>query len=71
MKVFVQIVDTKSSISQTGMIEEPVQKGMEVLNAINHFIKVNNSDIEWEYNTPTFGCGRVKETTKVISIICI
>lgn len=71
MKVFVQIVDTKSGIFQTGMIEEPVQKGMEVLNAINHFIKVNNSDIEWEYSTPTFRCGRVKETTKVISIICI
>ena len=71
MKVFVQIVDTQSSVSQTGMIEEPIQKGMEVLNAINHFIKVNNADIEWEYSTPTFRCGRVKETTKVVSVICI
>lgn len=71
MKVFVQIVDTQSSISQTGMIEEPIQKGLEVINAINHFIKVNNADIEWEYSTPTFKCGRVKETTKVVNIICV
>lgn len=71
MKVFVQIVDTQLGISQTGMIEEPIQKGLEIINAINHFIKVNNADIEWEYSTPTFRCGRVRETTKVISIVCI
>ena len=29
MKVFVEIVDSKSGICQQGMIEETIQKGME------------------------------------------
>lgn len=69
MKVFVQIVDSKSGISQHGMIDEPVQKGFEVLNAVNHFIKVSESDIDWEYYSSTFCCGRLKDTTKLISVL--
>ena len=71
MKVFVQIVDESTGISQHGMIEEPTQKGFEILNAINHFIKVGNSEVEWEYSTPTFKCGKVKDTSKNISIVII
>lgn len=69
MKVFVEIVDSKSGICQQGMIDEPVQKGFEVLNAINHFIKASESDIDWEYYTNTFCCGRLKDTTKLISVL--
>ena len=43
MKVFVQIVDKQTGISQYGMIEESIQKGFEIANAIGHFgININN-----------------------------
>ena len=51
------------------MIDEPVQKGFEVLNAINHFIKASESDIDWEYCSNTFCCGKLKDTTKLISVL--
>lgn len=62
-------LEAKSGICQQGMIDEPVQKGFEVLNAINHFIKASESDIDWEYYTNTFCCGRLKDTTKLISVL--
>jgi len=71
MKVFVQIIDSLTGTSQYGMIEESTQKGFEILNAINHFIKVENSEIEWKYFDPTFKCGKIKDTSKNISIITI
>ena len=69
MKIYVQIVDSKTGICQQGMIDEQVQKGFEVLNAINHFIKATESDIDWEYHSNTFCCGRLKDTTKLINIL--
>lgn len=71
MKVYVEIVDTKSGIFQCGMIDEPIQKGFEILNAINHFIAVRESELEWEYEIPSAKFGRVVDTTKVISVITV
>ena len=68
MKVFVQIVDLNSGISQNGMIEEPIQKGFEVANAIGHF-GVNINEVEWENRSDLHSFGRVKDTTKVVSVI--
>ena len=72
-KVCVQIVDSKTGIYQTGMIEEPVSKGLEVQNAIGHF-GVNLSGVEWINDTnvsPEVSCksGKIKDTTKIVSII--
>ena len=69
MKIFVQVINVTNGIYQQGMIDEPVQKGFEVLNAINHFIKASESDIDWEYRSNTFCCGRLKDTTKLISVL--
>ena len=68
MKVFVEIVDLNSGISQYGMIEEPIQKGFEIANAIGHF-GVNINEVEWENRTDLHSFGRVKDTTKVVSVI--
>lgn len=70
-KIYVQIVDSKTKVCQQGMIEESIQRGFEVLNAINHFIKVGDSEIEWEYYTPIFALGKIKDTTKLISVIIL
>lgn len=67
MKVFVQIVDTSTGIYQCGGIEEPVQKGLEVVNALAHF---GIRDIEWQYKADDRMIGIVNETTKVVSVIC-
>lgn len=69
-KIFVQIVDTKSGISQHGMIEEPIQKGFEVANAIGHF-GVNINEVDWENCSDLHMFGKIKDTTKVLSIITI
>jgi citrate lyase alpha subunit len=71
MKVYVQIVDTRSGISQNGMIEESVKKGFEVANALEHF-GVNINTVEWlfEHSNSFIGkFGQVKDTTKVVSVI--
>lgn len=68
MKVFVEIVDIKSFIYQNGMIDEPIQKGFEVANAIGHF-GLNFHEIEWENRSDLHFFGRVKGTSKVVSII--
>lgn len=73
MKVFVQIIDTKLGISQHGMIEEPIQKGFEIANALGHF-GVNINDVDWIFehsNSIGAKIGEVRGTTKVVSIVAI
>ncbi len=67
MKVFVQIVDTSTGVYQCGGIEEPVQKGQEVVNALGHF---GIRDVEWQYKADDRMIGAVNGTTKVVSVIC-
>ena len=69
MKVFVQIVDKKSGSCQLILNDEPVQKGYEVINAIKH-LGPNVCDIEWDINNEEYKFGRIKDTTKVITIVC-
>ena len=45
MKVFVQVIDTRTGVYQTGMIEENVIEGKEIENALLHF---GVSDIKWK-----------------------
>jgi hypothetical protein len=70
MKVFLQIVDIRSGISQHGMIEEPIIKGMEVKNALKHF-GILEQEIKWDFETNNAKLGRVPDTTKVVSVITI
>ena len=74
MKVFVQIIDTKSGISQNGMIEESVQKGFEVANAIGHF-GVNINNVDWlfqeDISTSKTKVGNIIGTTKLINVTII
>lgn len=70
MKVFVQIIDKKSGSCQSISIDEPVQKGFEVINAIKH-LGPDLSDIDWDINNEEYKFGRVKETTKVVTVVCI
>lgn len=73
MKVFVQIVDTRTGGYQCEMIDEPVEKGFEVANALKHF---GINDINWttkdsneSYYQAMFG--KIDGTTKVVSVITI
>ena len=70
MRVFVQIIDKKSGSYQSITIDEPVQKGFEVMNAIKH-LGPTKADIEWDINNEEYKFGRIKETTKVITAVCI
>lgn len=76
MKVYVQIIDTKTGIYQHGMIDEPVTKGFEIANALKHF-GVIYSEVEW-YNKVInenlnvhLLSGNVINTTKVVNVIAI
>lgn len=72
-KVYVQVIDTKSEITQSGIIEEPVKKGLEIQNALLHF-GVSIKDVEWIFDyTKEFNAkfGKVVGTTKVITIVNI
>lgn len=76
MKVYVQIIDTKTGIYQHGMIEEPVVKDSEIPNALKHF-GVIYGEVEW-YNDMVDGdlnihllSGNVINTTKVVNVIAI
>ena len=76
MKVFVQIVDTHSGISQHGMIDEPVQKGLEVANAIGHFgININNVDWYSDFTDKDLHArllsGVIISTSKVLNVVVI
>ena len=78
MKVFVQVVDTLTGISQNGMIEEPVEKGFEIQNALKNF-GISEQDVAWlcpeeEFSEEINGdilSGRVEGTYKLLSIICV
>lgn len=74
MKVFVQIVDTKTGIYQSGMIDEPVKPGFEIANAIGHF-GVNYNSVDWIFTQdkqhPIIKYGEIRETSKVINVIMI
>lgn len=78
MKVFVQIVDALSGISQTGMIEEPVIKGQEIQNALKHF-GIVYGEIIWNSNFvnndvanhPRLLTGYVEEGNKIVNVITL
>ena len=64
MKVFLQIIDTRTGIYQTGMIDEPIIKGKEVENALSHF-GISYGHIKWINEN----FGEVEGTSKVITIV--
>ena len=78
MKVFVQIVNTKTNISQYGMIEEAVVKEWEIQNALKHF-GVLYEEVIWRTidivkdvaNSPKCLTGYVKGSDKLINIIAL
>lgn len=63
-KIYVLIVDKKSGIYQSGMIEEPVSEGTEIANALQHF-GISYGSVTWK----TSNYGEVEGTFKVVSII--
>lgn len=79
MKVYVQVIDRRTGVYQTGMIDEPIEIGQEIVNALAHF-GVSYGSVTWdfkhniqddennhdEYNVMT---GRIDGTTKVVSVI--
>ena len=70
MKVFVGIVDRQTGISQYGMIDESIQKGFEIANALGHF-GVNINTVKWQYNQEAEKVGIVEDTNKIINIVTI
>ena len=72
MKINVQVVDTKTGILQSGMIEESTKSGFEIQNALAHF-GVLPSEIDWtfnkEYTNFFVRYGEVPNTTKVVNIV--
>ena len=72
MKVFVQVIDTRTGVYQTGMIEENVIKGKEIENALLHF---GVSDVKWkpvnQIENANNYFGEVTNTTKVVSVITL
>ena len=75
-KVYVQIVDSLTGISQTGMIEEPVKENLEVENAIKHF-GVIYGEVIWNSNfvntdvanNPRLLTGYIEGGNKVVNVI--
>ena len=78
MKVYVQVVNTRSCIFQAGVIEEPAKKGFEIANAIGHF-GVNINSVEWSSNfvnqdlknTPRLMTGIVTGTDVIVNVVAI
>ena len=77
-KVYVQIVDTLTGISQNGMIEEPIKEDFEIENAIRHF-GVIYGEVTWNSdfinedvaNYPRLLTGCVDGANKVINVIVL
>lgn len=76
MKVYVQVVDTISGISQNGMIEERVMKDFEIQNALKHF-GVEFNDVKW-YNhfidsdiNVRVMTGLVEGTSRVVNVFAL
>lgn len=78
MKVFIQIVDSRTGIYQTAGIEEPVMNEKHVDNALAYF-GLRYSDVEWLHSsdvsldskTATLKSGKIRDTTKVINLIAV
>lgn len=72
MKIYVQIVDSISKISQNGMIEEPVKEGLEISNALGHF-GVGLGYVVWKSSIDIDGTivksGIVEGTSKIVNVI--
>lgn len=77
-KVYVQIVDTLTGISQTGMIEEPVKENLEIENAIKHF-GIIYGEVTWNSNfinvdvanNPKLLTGYVEGANKIVNVIVL
>lgn len=78
MKVYVQIVDSRTGIHQSGLIDEPAKEGFEIANALEHF-GVKHLSVEWNsnfinsdiINSPRLMVGSVTGTSKIVSVIAI
>ena len=70
MKVYVQVVDTLSGLSQNGMIEEEIQKGSEIQNALKHF-GIIYGEVSWIFNKKNIYVGEIDDTFKIVNIITI
>lgn len=74
MKVFLQVIDKRIGIYQTGMIEEPVINGKEIDNALAHF-GVSNGTVSWKSKYQSDNIinrfGEVEGTSKVVSVVAI
>lgn len=77
MKVYIQVIDTRTGVYQTGMIDEPAAKGQEIVNALGHF-GVSYGLVVWDIkrdidfnqdNVYSMMTGRVDGTTKVVSVV--
>lgn len=78
MKVYVLVVDTRTGIYQSGMIDEPVKEGLEIDNALKHF-GIEYCTVEWvsdvnfdtllESNPSKSMCGYVNDTNKLVNVI--
>lgn len=67
--IYVQVVDKTTGIYQCGKIEEPVQKGFEIQNAIGHF-GIKASEVEWKHSEKeSFAYGEVIGTNKCLTVI--
>lgn len=78
MKVFIQIVDSRTGIYQTAGIEEPIMNDKHVDNALAYF-GLRHGDIEWlnssnislDSKSITLKSGKIIDTTKVINLIIV
>ena len=69
MKIYVQVVDKLTNLSQYGMIEEPVQSGLEIQNALLHF-GVDYNSVDWvSLEFPGVKIGKVRDTKKIVTVI--
>ena len=74
MKTYVQIVDSRTGIYQTGMIDEPIKKGLEIENAISHF-GVSYGHVSWtsKHEDDRLVCcfGEINDTSKILTVILL
>lgn len=70
MKTFVSVIDTRTGISQYGMIEESVEKGLEISNALGHF-GIQYGNITWHFTKKEdfeVKYGEVDGTSKIVFV---
>lgn len=74
MRVYVEIVDSRTGIYQMGMIDEPVIEGFEIQNALSHF-GVDSPRVVWETYSESeeysLRVGKVEDTTKIVTVIIL